>query len=409
MTILRSLSTDFHPEIPDEMLRAALGYAERGIPAFPCRPAPDKSPLTRHGFKDATTDPEQIGAWWNRHPEASVGVPTGVRFWVLDEDRPGALDELEREHGELPRTYTVRTPRGGRHKWFRAAEGITNSTGRLPEGIDVRGKGGYVLVPPSPGYTVSTDLPVAPAPDWLMELVRTPRQRLTVHEGQGQGEVTRSRFQLPERILESMPSRNRTLFGYGCSLRAHGWDHPAILEELLAANAERCVPPLSDAEVRKVARSAAGYEPGNASTVAPEVVEAVAFVEEKAGARPKKGTAPHSRWAAYRALLDCAKEHGWMHGRERPCATAAASTPSTQASPSGPSTEPWTHCTTQASSSPSQAAREPRQACSSSGCPEGDSLTPLVPPESHAPLLVSARHLRGRCTASGTGRGASAR
>ncbi len=312
-------------KLPEEPLDAAPWYAARGIPVFPCKPAPDKSPLTRHGFKDATTDPDRIGAWWREHPDASIGVPTGVKFWVLDEDvdpEKGidgclALEELEMEHGELPRTYTVRTPRGGRHRYFQPAEGVTNKTGNLPAGLDVRGMGtGYVLVPPSPGYTVIDPSPVAPAPEWLLALARASRAHLTVHEGQNQGEATRSRFKLPERILESMPSRNRTLFGYGCSLRAHGWGHAAILEELLAANAERCVPPMDEAEVRKIARSAAGYEPGNASTVDHEVLGAVAFLAQKARQRTRSGLGGASRWAVYRALLDCASRHGWMH-RER--------------------------------------------------------------------------------------------
>jgi hypothetical protein len=37
------------------MMRAAVEYAERGCPVFPCNPK-DKKPLTKHGFKDATTD-----------------------------------------------------------------------------------------------------------------------------------------------------------------------------------------------------------------------------------------------------------------------------------------------------------------------------------------------------------------
>jgi len=46
------------------------------------------------------------------------------------------------------------------------------------------------------------------------------------------------------------------LYRYGCSLRAHGWDRIAILAELRQANEERCVPPMPDDEVRKIARSA---------------------------------------------------------------------------------------------------------------------------------------------------------
>ena len=74
---------------------------------------------------------------------------------------------------------------------------------------------------------------------------------------------------------------------------------------------------MSDYEVRKIARSAARYQSGNALTILPEVLAAVAYLEERAGHRAKKGLAAHSRWAVYRALLDSAKRHGRMHrGRD---------------------------------------------------------------------------------------------
>src|SRR5262245_2554003 len=59
------------------LLEAALGYAARGLPVFPCKRA-DKSPLTRHGFNDASTDPEQIREWWTQWPNAMIGMPTGA-------------------------------------------------------------------------------------------------------------------------------------------------------------------------------------------------------------------------------------------------------------------------------------------------------------------------------------------
>jgi hypothetical protein len=69
---------------------------------------------------------------------------------------------------------------------------------------------------------------------------------------------------------------------------------------------------MSDHEVRKVACSASSYAPGNASVVAPEVLVALAYLEDKARTRPAKGVGARSRWADYRALIDCAKCHGHM-------------------------------------------------------------------------------------------------
>ncbi|MGH7487948.1 MAG: bifunctional DNA primase/polymerase, partial [bacterium] len=56
---------------------AALEYAARGWPVLPIRPRA-KLPLTEHGLHDATTDPELITQWWERWPDANIGIRTGV-------------------------------------------------------------------------------------------------------------------------------------------------------------------------------------------------------------------------------------------------------------------------------------------------------------------------------------------
>jgi hypothetical protein len=67
------------------MLEAALAWAKAGYPVFPCKQ--DKSPYTAHGYKDATTDPAIITAWWTKWPNALIAVPTGKEtFDVLDLD-----------------------------------------------------------------------------------------------------------------------------------------------------------------------------------------------------------------------------------------------------------------------------------------------------------------------------------
>ncbi|QIO36065.1 bifunctional DNA primase/polymerase [Bradyrhizobium sp. 1(2017)] len=135
----------------NSIMIAALGYAALGWPVFPCNPA-DKSPLTPRGFKNATIDHDIINAWWSQWPNAMIGIPTGIAsgLWILDidikenADGAAALARLEATHGELPDTYTVASPSGGRHFYFRYVDGIGNRGGFEP-GIDVRGEGGYVI------------------------------------------------------------------------------------------------------------------------------------------------------------------------------------------------------------------------------------------------------------------------
>ena len=71
-----------------DVLPAALAYAAHGWPVFPCNHI-DKKPLTRHSFKDASVDPDQIRAWWKHYPEAMIGVPTGAStgIVILDVDQ----------------------------------------------------------------------------------------------------------------------------------------------------------------------------------------------------------------------------------------------------------------------------------------------------------------------------------
>ncbi|MER8688751.1 AAA family ATPase [Mesorhizobium sp. M1136] len=138
-------------------LDAALDLAARGIPVFPCvghpRSRDRKKPLTRRGFKDASTDPDTIKAWWEAHPNALIGMPTGKvsGIIVLDLDRKNGKDGFAVvPDWEMLSPTRVRTTNGGAHVYF-AAEGYTPcSTGE--DGVDVRGDGGYVIAPPSPGW-----------------------------------------------------------------------------------------------------------------------------------------------------------------------------------------------------------------------------------------------------------------
>ena len=112
---------------------------------------------------------------------SNVGVLTGTPagFWVLDIDAPGmdAIGALIREHGPLPETRVHRTGGGTLHYFFAMPDfDVTNRRGDLPAGIDVRGTGGQVVLPPSRSgkgdYTVVRNGPILPAPAWLLDKIR---------------------------------------------------------------------------------------------------------------------------------------------------------------------------------------------------------------------------------------------
>jgi hypothetical protein len=188
------MSAQPQPNQPTE-LEAALEYAQLGIVVFPCNPL-DKKPLTGRGFKDATRDEAQIRAWWQKWPNAMIGAPTGpaTGMWVVDLDLDPArkingkatFDQLITQRGPIPETLTTITPRGGQHlifSWDANVE-IRNSAGKIGPGIDVRGNGGYVCLPPSRSAAggeyrwVSNGIAqAAPAPDWLVTLAKATKAK----------------------------------------------------------------------------------------------------------------------------------------------------------------------------------------------------------------------------------------
>lgn len=167
----------------DPLLNAALEYARRGWPVFPCE---GKKPLTAHGFQDASANALRIRYWWRRWPRANIGIPTGAKtFTVLDVDgRNGGDDtlyELVAAHGELPNTPHVITGSGGSHYWFKhPAVSIASRAGALGPGLDVKADGGYVIVPPSIHPNTGTeyawdvyahidDEELAEMPQWMID------------------------------------------------------------------------------------------------------------------------------------------------------------------------------------------------------------------------------------------------
>jgi hypothetical protein len=289
--------------------RAALGYASKGKPVFPCKP--NKKPYTPNGFYDAATDPGRVAALWTLYGGEKIGMPTGEAsgIFVVDVDRMEALEELPPElRRELSETLTISTPSGGLHFYLAHISGIANKTGTLPSGIDIRGEGGYVIVPPSEGYTVVHRVEVADAPEQLLEALRDePRKP----RGKPRGESI-SVEDLGGPIPEG--ARDETLASIAGRLHDGTRDAARLEDDLSAVNEARCLPPLPDEQVRKIARSVFRYEPcrPGRQVPGPETVQALAAIEGKLLAGEYKGKSGKTDYSIYVAAIKLARKFGTL-------------------------------------------------------------------------------------------------
>lgn len=184
--------------IPQSPKEVAYEYAKQGAPVFPCDPN-SKKPYLRAkkdslgqkipksgGLYQATTNLQTIDDWWDKYPDAMIGIPTGSAsgYVAIDIDNdPGKGIEglfewkkLEDKYGPITLTGTVVTPRGGKHYYFKIPKGVVikNSASSLAPGIDIRGEGGYIIAGGSiraDGKRYVCEQPLNTSveiPDWLV-------------------------------------------------------------------------------------------------------------------------------------------------------------------------------------------------------------------------------------------------
>ena len=300
--------SDATDKVPS-LLDMALHYAARGWHVFPCHtPTRDgcscrrdcgrigKHPRTKNGLKDATTVEATIRRWWKIWPQANIGLATGAvsGLVVLDEDSykggDTSREELEHTYQPLPETVQQLTGGGGVQFFFmHPGTHVKNGVETLGAGLDIRGDGGYVIVPPSlhaSGKHYAWELShhpdemvLTPMPAWLLALCQDTTRREAVSAGEP----------IPEH------HRNDTLFRLGCAMRARGFSAAVILAALRTMNTTQCQPPLGDDEVTTVAASCAKYEAGqtredahqrrNGQTPGPEPLDPHACPELPTSAR----------------------------------------------------------------------------------------------------------------------------
>jgi hypothetical protein len=261
---------NFTAPLSDQPVDWALAYAAVGMAVFPVA---NKRPLTEHGFKDATTDPETIEAWWARYPHADIGWAVPVEIVVADLDVGKGVNGFKvfaAQEGMSPdaiETPQASTPRGGRHLIY-SANGCMYKNGAR-DGVDLRTIGGYVALPrPGNGraWLKPLSIPLAPVPHWVKPV--GPGRDIPARAPTGpvspfaKYTIDHSVCAIARRVaLAQEGERNSILFWAACRFAEYasaGVVDAAWAADLLAFAATRAG--LSDREARLTIKSGFGRE-----------------------------------------------------------------------------------------------------------------------------------------------------
>lgn len=230
-----------------------------------------KTPATRHGVKDATTNPAIIRRWWKEWPAANIGIacgkPSGIAnigLLVVDLDTPDSRDALL-EHGELPTTLAATTGRGEHHYYY-APRAV--STTSLVSGVDTRGDGGYVAAPPSihpngSAYRwINAEQPVMIAPAWLVALTLKRRSEHRIELADARTQLAAAphlegELAALQRMIIEAPRGTRNVTAYTAAQAAHSLlRRGCARSELRTALQSACTEAgLDDDETRHALRS----------------------------------------------------------------------------------------------------------------------------------------------------------
>jgi hypothetical protein len=238
-------------------LDAALAYASWGWHVLPLIPN-DKRPASAHGVHDATTDPDQIRAWWAQNPNYNIGIAAGEKSGIVVFDidpRNGgdeSWDDFTAEHGAVPDGICQLTAGGGQHYIAQWRDGLKSC--ELRKGVDFLSGGRYFVVAPS-----------------------NINEREYTWEASGDPTDGVCPFVIPDQWLAAMAvrkvvalatdgalitgNRNAGLASLAGSMRRNGFSNTEIHAAISIVNAERCDIPLPASDIRRIAESISRYEP----------------------------------------------------------------------------------------------------------------------------------------------------
>ncbi|MCV9937720.1 bifunctional DNA primase/polymerase [Boseaceae bacterium BT-24-1] len=261
----------------------AVALADQGFRVVPLLPN-GKTPAVEGGCHQASSDSERVRRFWSEamtdEPlDYNIGIATGDGLIVVDidtkdgKDGVGAWKRLEKQYGQAPRTLAVSTPGRGVHLYFRDGSGrwFPISAGKLGEGLDIRGDGGYVVGPGSiingKAYEVYDGVPIAPIPEWLVRLIEAPRPSKMVGSVAAlkgvDPDIARARVDewLKNHAELSIEGDGGDTAAYRVAARVmdFGLSPDDALELMLDHWNDRCEPPWEDERLAVIVNNAAAY------------------------------------------------------------------------------------------------------------------------------------------------------
>lgn len=212
------------------ILQAALEWAKDGIPVFPCNA--NKTPATEKGFYDASTDPDKIRAMFEKTGAgtligARMGAASGLFAIDVDLYKPGEEGASAQQYlaklladGLAPATQRHRTMSGGVHLIYESDSVWPNC--KPAAGVEIKGEGGYIILPPSRGYTVEEDAGFTLAPPKLIEVLMESRRQ---HAAQNVEQLKNQ--------IRAAKGFHDNLASLAAKYNRRGWQYGAIKDELL--------------------------------------------------------------------------------------------------------------------------------------------------------------------------------
>lgn len=235
-----------------------------------CTKKPGKHPILPKWQERATTNAKQICGWWDRYPNANLGIATGrvSGIFVFDVDGEAGKASVARlvdEFGDFPDTMMSRTGSGGLHVFFTYPDTEVRNKQALLKGIDIRGEGGFVVGAPSLHVSgeryrwLTPDAPLAQAPDWLL-LMMKPKEYAAPAPLVGKvGDVEKASKYLAKipGAIQGSNGSTQTLKAAIHLVRGFGLSRDEAFALLMSEYNPRCEPVWSEKEMRHKVESAA--------------------------------------------------------------------------------------------------------------------------------------------------------